>query len=69
MLQLEYLTFFVKRLIQRIPHYIRFNLNGLKVLEHYDHIQRTLKGDFLNQNNLGITHTDRIMPTCFQGPL
>ena len=33
---LEYLNFFVKHLIQRIPlnYFMRFNLNDLKVLEH-----------------------------------
>ena len=39
---------FVKCLIQRIPldHYVRFNLNNLKVLEHQNYVQRTQKGDF-----------------------
>ena len=39
---------FVKRLIQRIHlnHYMRFNLNDLKVLEHLNHAERTWKGGF-----------------------
>ena len=32
---------------------MRFNLNDLKILEYHDHVQRTWKGGFSNQNNLG----------------
>ena len=44
----------VKGLIKKslLPHYMRFNINDLKVLQHCNHVQRTWKGDFLTQNNL-----------------
>ena len=40
---LVFILIFVKRLIQRIHlnHYMRFNLNDLKILEHKNHVQRT----------------------------
>ena len=43
-----------------LNHYIRFDLNDLKVLEHYKHVQRTCKGDFLTQDNLGKPHPFRM---------
>ena len=60
---------------------MRFHLNYLKVLEPYDQVQRTGKGDFLTQNTLGmsqsfalesgqnaeICYTNHLLPKRFQG--
>ena len=39
---------------------MRFNLNDLKVLEHWNHVQRMWQGDFLTQNKFGAPHHFRL---------